>query len=79
MTAKNRIETTAAENGWTVFERNYVGSVVEYRRGRRYVRVYFKATESVQAASYDNRFIAGTGKADRVIAQLEKPKGARRS
>jgi hypothetical protein len=33
---------------------NLVGSVVEYRKGRRYVHIYFKATEAVQGASYGN-------------------------
>jgi hypothetical protein len=76
MTAKARIEAAAAANGWTEFERNYVGSLIEYRKGRRYVRVYFKATEQVQSGSYGNshrsRRLSPTGQADQILALLAK-------
>lgn len=75
-TAKARIEAAAAANDWTVFERNADGSIIEWRKGRRYVRAYFKATEQVQSGSYGNshrsRRFADTGKATQIIDQLEK-------
>lgn len=69
-TARAKIDTAAAEHGWTAQPREGVWNVIEYRKGRRYVAVYYKVTDVVQSASHAKGRISGTNKAERVIAVL---------
>jgi hypothetical protein len=72
-TAKDRIDAVAAEHGWTPKKTAFLETT--YRKGTRYVRVYYGVRDQVieahrQTGSTGGRSITGTGKAERVIALL---------
>jgi hypothetical protein len=72
-TSRDRIESAAVTNGWTAKADGF--GLRLYRKGTRYIRVYYGVRDQVidaarQTGSYGGRGISGTGKADQIIALL---------
>lgn len=75
VTAREKIAAAAEAKGWKLAEakdHERLMNIVEYKKGRRYVRVQFTVHGAVVAASADNRHILGKGKLAQALEKLEK-------
>lgn len=69
VTGQERIAAAAAEHGWQPRQR-MGGLVVEYRKGREYIEVYYTVAGAVREATTRTRRFIGRGKASQITETM---------